>query len=152
MPSTNNERILNAIINSQNNFNFASLSKKLYGCSIHYSTLKALYAPEFDRNGRIIRGHATEETSKKGVYALYFDGELKKIGKAADTKGIFHRMGQYYRQDKNGGSIHINSKNRDFITVEYIVCDSAEDCWITERLLQCIAYYKSEKLPWESRK
>lgn len=131
-------------------FIFANAVKTLYGSNVIYSTMKAIYAPKTTVHGRLI-GNGTDETKKMGVYALYYNNELKKIGKASDKNGIFHRMGQYYRGDKRGGSKFINKNNRDDIFVEYIQLDSTQDCWIIERILQGIAYYKNETMPWEEK-
>jgi hypothetical protein len=106
------------------------------------TSLKEIY------NCKGCRGCSTEETIKKGVYALYYQDELKKIGKATDKSGIFHRMSQYYRGDKTGGLIEINVDNRDEIKVLYFN-PSEEECWFAERRLQVIAHDCGERMPWE---
>ncbi len=74
-----------------------------------------------------MRRKSNNETTKKGVYALYLDGILMKIGQATDKQGIFHRMSQYYRMN-DGKCGKITSNNRDNIKVKYFNKDSIEDC------------------------
>ena len=107
------------------------------------TTLKEIY------NWNGISGCSTEETKKKGVYALFYENELKKIGKATDKMGIFHRMSQYYREDKTGGLTEINEQNKDKIEVLYFN-PPEEECWFAERRLQVIAHDYGEKMPWEN--
>ena len=107
------------------------------------TTLKEIY----NWNGS--SGCSTEKTKKKGVYALFYENELKKIGKATDKNGIFHRMSQYYRGDKNGGLTEINEQNRDKIKVLYFN-PPEEECWFDERRLQVIAHDCGEEMPWEN--
>ena len=148
---TTDRNIWNAIVNTSGKFDFTSISIQLWGKAVYYSTIKEIYDPVELKNGSL-RGRGTPETRQKGVYALYHGKKLMKIGKAADTDGLFHRMGQYYRIDSNGGLHQITLQNRDKISVRYIVFDTPEDCWIAERMLQCIAYYKGETMPWEVKK
>ena len=95
-------------------------------------------------------GKSTMETKRKGVYAVYEGGELRKIGKATDKNGIFHRMSQYYR-GKSDGLLYISLANRDEIKIKYFILDNIEDCWYAERKLQTIAYEDAEKMPWENK-
>ncbi len=87
--------------------------------------------------------------SGPGIYALYLDGELKKIGKAVYNKGIFTRMSQYYRLTPEGLS-QITKNNRDKIEVKFFFLKK-DDCWIAERKLQGIAWDAGERMPWESK-
>lgn len=112
------------------------------GISIVKTSLKEIYNCKGDK------GCSTEETKKKGVYALFYQDELKKIGKATDKYGIFHRMSQYYRGDKTGGLTEINEGNRDKIKVLYFNL-SEDECWFAERRLQVIAHDYGEAMPWE---
>ena len=117
---------------------------------IHYPNIEVISTSLkeiYNFNGST--GCSTKETKKKGVYALFYDGELKKIGKATDKYGIFHRMSQYYRQDKKGGLTQIDSSNKDDIKVLYFNPDENE-CWFAERRLQVIAHDCGEKMPWEN--
>ncbi len=92
------------------------------------TTLKEIY----NWNGS--SGCSTEKTKKKGVYALFYENELKKIGKATD---------------KNGGLTEINEQNRDKIKVLYFN-PPEEECWFDERRLQVIAHDCGEEMPWEN--
>lgn len=133
-------------------FDFTSIASLLWEKDVYCSTIKGIYNPIIHEDGSIGHGRGTPETKKKGVYALYNGSELLKIGKASDNNGMFHRMGQYYRGDPNGGLKNITSSNRDRINVRYINFCTDEECWIAERMLQCIAYYKGETMPWEAKK
>lgn len=114
-------------------------------CEVIETSLREIY----NYNASTGKGQSTEKTIKKGVYALFYKNELKKIGKSTDKNGIFHRMSQYYRGDTNGGLTQINEKNRDEIKVMYF--NPAEDeCWFAERRLQVIAHDCGEKMPWEN--
>lgn len=113
------------------------------------STIREVYNPQ---KGLIhTKGVATDQTNKMGVYALYEDGNLMKIGKAV-YGGIFKRMGQYYRGDKTGGlKTYINKQNRDNIVIKYFNLKSAEECWAAERYLQAQAFYYGESMLWEDK-
>ena len=127
-------------------FNFETEVKKKYpNREVLKSSLKDIYNL---KNGK---GHSTEQTKKKGVYALFYNEELKKIGKATDKNGIFHRMSQYYRGDTNGGLKEIDEGNRDEIKVLYFNLPSEEECWVEERRFQVLAYDCGEKMPWENK-
>ncbi len=74
--------------------------------------------------------------NKMGCYKIYCDG-LKYVGKA--EYGLRHRFVQYYNGTtasySSGKIIH---EKRDKITVDWVVCESAEECraleakWIRE--------------------
>ncbi|MDE6240978.1 MAG: hypothetical protein K2M08_00995 [Anaeroplasmataceae bacterium] len=138
-------------------FNFETIVKTKYECEVEKSTIKEIYQPfykEYTKHtGEMasrIEGKPTDTTRKMGVYALYFENKLMKIGKAVDG-GMFKRMGQYYRCDKTSGNINITSKNRDLIRVEYFNLDTADKCWEAERYLQSKAAYFGEDMPWENK-
>lgn len=125
-------------------FDFTKEVNKYYpNAEVVNTTLKDIY----NLNGK--RGKGTEQTRKKGVYALYYENKLKKIGKATDKNGIFHRMSQYYRGDKKGGLTQINTTNKDDIVVLCFNPDEKE-CWFAERRLQVIAHDCGEEMPWEN--
>ena len=125
-------------------FNFIEEVKVHYpNIDVVKTTLKKIY--NFN-NGK---GCSTEETRKVGVYALFEQDKLRKIGKATDENGIFHRMSQYYRGDKKGGSTKINKENRDKIEVLYFNLPK-EECWFAERRLQVIAHDCGEEMSWEN--
>lgn len=125
-------------------FDFIIEVKKHYpGINVVTTSLKDIYNC---KNGR---GCSTEQTTKKGVYALYYKDKLKKIGKATDKSGIFHRMSQYYRGDKTGRLKEINEQNRDEIKVLYFN-PPEEECWFDERRFQVIAHDCGEEMPWEN--
>ena len=96
------------------------------------------------------KGKSQTETTGFAVYALYIDGNLKKIGKAVFNKGLFTRMSQYYRLTKEGCE-KITNSNRNKIEVQYFFLDSKDDCWIAERRLQVDAWDNSEEMPWENK-
>jgi len=125
-------------------FDFAKEVSKYYGnTKVISTTLKEVY--NVNTNGR---GCSTAETKLKGVYALFLNGNMMKIGKATDKYGIFHRMSQYYRCDKKGGLKEINKENRDKIEVLYFNLCEAE-IWFAERRFQVLAHDYGEKMPWE---
>ena len=140
------------LLETPEKFDFTSISLQLWGKPVYYSSIKEIYNPIIHEDGSIGRGRGMPETKRKGVYALYSGKKLLKIGKAADGDGMFHRMGQYYRGDPKGGSDKITPENRDKINVRYINFCTAKECWIAERMLQCVAYYKGETMPWEAKK
>lgn len=122
--------------------------KKIYKKEVVETSLKAIY----NRSSKKDEGKSTDETKKKGVYALFYQGDLKKIGKATDnSSGIFHRMSQYYRGDTNGGLKEIDEGNRDEIKVLYFNLSSEEECWVAERRFQVFAYDHGHKMPWENK-
>lgn len=125
-------------------FDFTEEVKKYYPkLEVVTASLKEIY------NCKGTRGRSTERTRQKGVYALFYQNELKKIGKATDKHGVFHRMSQYYRKDAKGGLKYIDKNNRDKIKVLYFN-PPEEECWFAERRLQVIAHDLGEKMPWEN--
>lgn len=145
------KRFIDALDISQGKFDFAKLAKEIYGVCVHDETIKSIYDPMFDENGNLIKGQPTNQTCKIGVYALFYEDELKKIGQAADmSEGVFHRMSQYYR-GKDGHCVHINQNNRDVIKVLYFNLETPEKCWAAERMLQGLADIMGEEMPWEEK-
>ena len=133
-------------------FQFKNVVNKLFKCEVHEKKLKAIYNPQNPNKNNQIHGKGTRETKKIGVYALIYKGMLMKIGQAADdSDGIFHRMSQYYR-GKDARCVHIDASNRDDVTVLYFNLEKAEECWAAEKLLQGIAYFCGEMMPWEEKK
>lgn len=123
-------------------FNFKKIAKKVFKADVCRTSLKGLYN----------EGNATEITNRSGIYALYENNELMKIGKASN--GIFNRMSQYWR-GKDGSIQEISLNNRENIEVEYFTIDGEnkeERCWFAERMLQAAAYQAGEKMPWEIKK
>lgn len=127
-------------------FEFSTIVRLIFDKDCNKSTLKRIYNDKTGCN----RGKSTEETRKMGVYALYENDNLMKIGQAADRNGVFHRVSQYYR-GRDGKCSEINTNNRDNITIEYVNFDTVEDCWSAERLLQGIAHKMGEAMPWEKK-
>lgn len=128
-------------------FNFEKAVKEIRGeeTTIYEKTLKDVY-----NEGEDGEGHSTDDTKPSGIYALYYDEKLMKIGKAVD--GFFKRMSQYYRLDKTAGSDFITDDNKNLITVQWYKLKDAEACWIDERRLQVKAYNAGEKMEWEIKK
>lgn len=127
-------------------FNFNDEVEKYYKITPIKTTIKDICNQA--SNGR---GSPTPATRKIGVYALYENNILVKIGKATYTTGIYHRMSQYYNMNRTGGLRQITESNRDKIVVKYFNLDSIEQCWVAERRLQVIAYDCGEKMPWEEK-
>lgn len=130
-------------------FDFEKEVNKLYpdkAKKVYKTTLKKVY----NESDIKTRGVSTEETRQKGVYALYENGELKKIGKASDKNGVFHRVSSYYRGKKDGTK-WIKKKNREDIEIQYFHLEKVEECWYAERKLQTLAYEKGEEMPWEDK-
>ena len=119
-------------------FDFDAEVKKFYKATVSTMSLKDAYS-----------GKSQTTNSGAGIYALYCDGELKKIGKAVYDKGIFNRMSQYYRLAPEGLS-QISETNRDKIEVKFFFLNS-DECWIAERRLQVIAWDAGEQMPWEAK-
>ena len=124
-------------------FEFDKEVLKNFKITVCKSTLKEIYNVQENGNGK-----STPVTRRKGVYAILYKGELKKIGRAIVGEGIFTRMSQYYRQ-KDGTIKEINDANKDDIEVWYFTLDVDKDCWAAEKLLQAIAYYSGEKMEWD---
>ena len=143
--------IKHTICNLQGSFDFELLVPMIYGCPVHKGTIESIYDAKRQSQRKNTVDDVKDSTHKKGVYALYYEGELKKIGQAADSKsGIFHRMSQYYRQI-DGSSKYITKHNRDSISVLYFNLETSKDCWAAERFLQAIAFYMGESMPWEEK-
>ncbi|MBQ2825133.1 MAG: hypothetical protein IJF19_02560 [Clostridia bacterium] len=88
-------------------------------------------------------------TSEAGVYILYLNGQVMKVGKA--EIGIQKRMQQYYGLNSYCGlNLYINEYNRDSIRVTYQTC-SAFDCDELESKL-FDKYSSLSSLPWASRR
>lgn len=120
-------------------FNFKRFAKIYYKANVFKKTLKDAY-----NNGK-----KTPATNFSGIYALYFNDELMKIGKAI-YGGVFTRFSQYYRMTKEGCEM-INLKNRDRIIVRYFKLDK-NNCWAAERKMQAKAYDCGARMPWEKKK
>ena len=88
--------------------------------------------------------------NKPGVYKMYHDGKLMKVGKAED--GLRKRFSDYYRGQKGGtaGSRYVNESNRDEIEVWW-VCLPRDKCREAERNMTQQAIDGDEKLPWVVR-
>lgn len=131
-------------------FDFEKAVLEDFKASVVKTTLKSVYNPVQKGECKITRGEATEATKRCGVYALFLDNELKKIGRAITGHGIFTRMSQYYRmKTKDGALKHINKQNRDKIVVWYFNLNTAKDCWAAEKYLQAKAYYAGEEMEWD---
>lgn len=98
----------------------------------------------------IYNNKSQNTTTGYAVYALYLNGELKKIGKAVYNKGLFTRMSQYYRLTKEGCKC-ISKSNRDEVEVEYFFLKKKIDCWVAERRMQVDAWDNGETMPWENK-
>ena len=131
------------IMYNMKNFDFEKVVLEDFKATVIKSTLKDIY----NANEKDI-GHSTKLTKMRGVYALFLDGELKKIGRAITGSGIFTRMSQYYRQ-KDGKLDYIDDTNKDKIVVWYFNLVNAKDCWAAEKHLQAKAYYAGEKMEWD---
>lgn len=88
-----------------------------------------------------------------GVYALLYDGDIKKIGKA--EAGICQRVSDYYfenRRNSCGGKAggYINDINKDEIEVEWINCPK-EQCADLEREVQMTVNYLGIQTEWDCK-
>ena len=119
-------------------FDFDAEVKKFYNATVTTMLLKDAYG-----------GKSQTANTGSGIYALYCDGELKKIGKSVYGKGIFNRMSQYYQMTKAGAK-QITNENRDKIKVKFFFL-SSDECWIAERRLQVAAWDAGEQMPWEAK-
>ena len=138
-------------ISKKHSFCFKETVESLYGCQVSECKLKDIYNPQKSNPKGVVRGKGSTNTKGIGVYALAYKGQLMKIGQAADNKdGIFHRMSQYYR-GKDGRCVHINLDNRDEVAVLYFNIEKTVECWAAEKLLQGIAFYMGEEMPWEEK-
>lgn len=84
-----------------------------------------------------------------GIYALYENNQLKKIGKAV-YGGIHHRMVQYYNMNNSGGSEYISISNRNEIEVRFFILEDTTELWYAERRFQVIAHDCGESMEWEN--
>ncbi|HEX3047210.1 MAG TPA: hypothetical protein VHY08_20820 [Bacillota bacterium] len=85
-----------------------------------------------------------------GVYKLFLNGRLMKVGKAAWDAGIRWRMQQYWRGDSTAGSYGSEIyKNRKDITVSWILCPK-DKCRAIE-LNQIQSAGGIDNLPWCER-
>lgn len=91
----------------------------------------------------------SEKYTFPGIYALYENNQLKKIGKAI-YGGIHHRMVQYYNINKSGGSKYITTSNRDKIEVRFFTLKDQQELWYAERRFQVIAHDCGENMEWEN--
>lgn len=124
-------------------FSFEEIVLKEFKTSVIKQTLSEVF-----NKGKNGEGQSTEQTSRIGVYALYYNNRLKKIGKAVCPGGIFKRMSQYYR-GKDGSISYITSRNREAVQVQYFNLLTVKDCWAAEKFLQSMAYYENEPMPWD---
>ena len=127
------------IIGEHMGFEFDNEVQKSYSKTVTIMTLKDAY-----NNGK-----SQPTTSGSGIYALFYNKELKKIGKAVCGKGIFTRMSQYYRLTKEG-CIKIKEHNKDIVEVHFFMLDKSL-CWLEERRLQVKAADNGELMPWENK-
>jgi hypothetical protein len=63
--------------------------------------------------------------NRSGVYKVYYEGQLMKVGKAED--GLRKRFSDYYRGTSGGtaGLSYIDENNRDEITVSWMECSKS---------------------------
>lgn len=131
-------------------FDFETVVSILFGCNVKKAQLKEIYSVrQYNQIKSDLWDLRTARTI--GVYALFLGDTLLKIGQAADdSSGVFHRMSQYYR-GTDGKCEYINKHNKDCVRVEYFNLDSKQECWAAEKLLQGIAFFMGEKMPWEEK-
>ena len=62
--------------------------------------------------------------NESGVYKVFYQGELMKVGKAED--GLRKRFSDYYRGSAGGtaGLSYITSENRDEVQVSWKTCST----------------------------
>lgn len=90
----------------------------------------------------------SKTTNSPGVYILYRNGCIMKVGKA--EIGIQKRMQQYYGCNSFCGlNCYINEQNRDSVTVTYQTC-SKEECKELEAKLFS-KYGGVAVMPWATR-
>ena len=144
-----NNKVYSKIATLQS-FDFARVVNILFECDVKKAKLKDIYSIRAD-NRKADDSWDIESSRCIGVYALFLGDELLKIGQAADnSSGVFHRMSQYYRET-DGKCKYINSKNKNHISVEYFNLELVEECWAAEKLLQGVAFFMGEKMPWEEK-
>jgi hypothetical protein len=86
---------------------------------------------------------------KCGVYRVYYEGQLMKVGKA--EYGLRQRFRQYYNGEQSGALKYITADNRDDVTVSWIFCSKSE---ARQRELDMYDRAKKdgEKLPWSDNR
>ena len=86
-----------------------------------------------------------------GVYKIYLDGQLMKVGKAEN--GLRKRFSDYYRGVDGGtaGLYHITDENRDRVMVRWQECSIGE-CRRIEKDWYDEAERRGEDMPWSSRR
>lgn len=121
-------------------FDFAAEAKK-YSKIVIEKTMKDICNSKSCKKNK-------DSSRNMGVYALYCNGELMKIGKAVTGDGIFTRMKQYYYVKPEGIS-EITTKNRDDVMVKYFNLEDKKECWAAEKFMQVRAYECGENMPWD---
>ena len=124
-------------------FDFEKVVLEDFKATVVKTTLKDIFNVDKKGNGR-----STKATRGRGVYALFYENKLMKIGRAITGSGIFTRMSQYYRQ-KDGKLDDIDDTNKDKVVVWYFNLVNAKDCWAAEKHLQAKAYYAGEEMEWD---
>lgn len=143
------------IMEGEKQFSFSKEVREKYKLQPYKTTVKSIYNPQFvtqteeNKAPGIMKGQATPETRLMGVFALYYDGQLKKIGKAIEG-GFFAAIGEYYNDDflKQYGT---NGIDKDLIEVEILPLNTVEMCWEVERYTQSQACIFGEKMPWQNK-
>lgn len=122
-------------------FNFDKCVLKKFKVTSITTTMKDICTSTSSKTSR-------NSNRNMGIYALYLDGQLMKIGRAVTGYGIYTRMKQYY-EIKKEGIAEISDLNKDQIIVKYFNLPSRRDCWAAEKFLQAEAYYSNEKMLWD---
>ena len=87
--------------------------------------------------------------NQSGVYILRLNGSVVKVGCA--RIGLQNRMQQYYNLNPWCGlNKHINSSNRDSITVDFQICSYSECAELESKLFD--KYTSDAPLPWTQRR
>lgn len=86
-----------------------------------------------------------------GVYKVFYQGELMKVGKAED--GLRKRFSDYYRGKKGGtaGLKYITHENRDRVSVQWAVC-GAENARHLELKWYDEAKAQGQSMPWSDKR
>jgi len=86
-----------------------------------------------------------------GVYKVFYQGQLMKVGKASD--GLRKRFSDYYRGRSGGtaGLKYITEENRDSIRVSWLVCPTSKTRALEEKWYD-VAKDNGEELPWSDRR
>lgn len=92
-------------------------------------------------------------TYEPGVYILFYQGEIKKVGKA--ESGIYQRIKDYYYENnrkQTGGEAggHITEENKDSIEVAWLVCPR-DQCKDKEKEIQLTLSYLGYDLEWDKQ-